>query len=196
MKQLIGIVLLIGTVVVSLVLLYLGMYPGRLSDMLFSAVLFGFIWLPVVLLVGAVLAVVLWRRGTRWADLPLKHAAIALVLLGCTVGLLVTGLPRQVGFSLSRGAFEAQLAAAPVREYGGAPLNAQLGVFVVKDYAADPRGGTYFRVFRGADGIGPDTMSYGFVYQPNDAGTPFGAARYQVGPLGGEWYWFQASDDF
>ena len=67
---------------------------------------------------------------------------------------------------------------------------------MVDEYTADPRGGVYFRVHRGHDGIGPDVMSYGFVYKPNRIGTPFGAAGYHLFRLGNDWYWFRASDDW
>ena len=75
-------------------------------------------------------------------------------------------------------------------------MNQRLGIYLVDEYAADPRGGVYFRVYSGTDGIGPDQMSYGFAYKPNRKGTPFGAARHRLFRLGNDWYWFRASDDW
>ncbi|WP_139228486.1 hypothetical protein [Planctomicrobium piriforme] len=66
----------------------------------------------------------------------------------------------------------------------------------MKDYATDPRGGVSFRTHTSPDGIGPDTMSYGFAYHPNGEGTPFGAAGYQVRRLQNGWYWFMTSNDW
>ena len=80
--------------------------------------------------------------------------------------------------------------------HDGAPLNRRLGFYGVDEYAADPRGGVYFRVYTGGDGIGPDQMSYGFAHKPNSEGSPFGAASYRVHRLGGDWFWFEASDDW
>ena len=71
-------------------------------------------------------------------------------------------------------------------------MNRRLGIYEVGEYAADPRGGVYFRVYDGRYNFGPDRMSYGFAYKPNDKGSPFGEARYRVFPLGHDWYWFQA----
>jgi len=71
-----------------------------------------------------------------------------------------------------------------------------LGIYHVDEWASDQRGGVYFRTGTGPDGIGPDTMSYGFVYRPNREGSPFGASHYMVRRLGGDWYWFRASNDW
>lgn len=81
-------------------------------------------------------------------------------------------------------------------EFEGVALNRRLGAYEVDEYAADPRGGVFFRVHIGFDGISPDRMSYGFAFKPNRQGTPFGAARYRVYRLGGDWYWFHASNDW
>jgi len=76
------------------------------------------------------------------------------------------------------------------------PLDRWLGIYHVDEWASDQRGGVYFRTGTGPDGIGPDTMSYGFVYRPNREGSPFGASHYMVRRLGGDWYWFRASNDW
>ena len=69
----------------------------------------------------------------------------------------------------------------------GAALDRRLGIYHVDRLAADPRGGVYFRTHTGADGIGPDTMSYGFAFRPNPVGTPFGRAGYGYSHLFGDW---------
>ena len=70
------------------------------------------------------------------------------------------------------------------------------GAYHLIEYAADPRGGVYFVTGQGGDGSGPDTTSYGFVYQPNSQGSPFGRKYYNPVHLFGDWYMFEASDDF
>lgn len=62
-------------------------------------------------------------------------------------------------------------------------------------YGTDGRGGVYFRTATGPDGIGPDRLSFGFAFRPNAEGSLFGDARYELGHLFGEWYWFAVSDD-
>jgi hypothetical protein len=46
------------------------------------------------------------------------------------------------------------------------------------------------------DGIGPDTMSYGFAFKPNPEGTPFGRSGYSYSHVVGDWYVFSASNDY
>jgi len=70
-----------------------------------------------------------------------------------------------------------------------------LGVYDVDRYAADPRGGVYFRTHFGVDGIQPDITSSGFAYRPNPEGTPFGSAGYHYSQIDGDWYVFSASTD-
>ena len=81
-------------------------------------------------------------------------------------------------------------------EWWDKKLSARLGIYSVDSCQIDPRGGVYFRTFQGADGIGPDTMSHGFVFKPNAAGTPFGRAGYRYSRLIGHWYTFAASNDY
>ena len=76
------------------------------------------------------------------------------------------------------------------------PLDRRLGVYRVDQYAADPRGGVYFRTHAGADGLGPDAMSYGFAFRPNREGSPFGNAGYRLFRMTGDWYGFSASNDW
>jgi hypothetical protein len=78
----------------------------------------------------------------------------------------------------------------------GEALERWLGVYFVDRYAADTGGGVYFRAHAAADGIGPDTMSYGFAFRPNPEGTPFGGAGYRYTHVADDWYVFSASNDF
>jgi hypothetical protein len=91
--------------------------------------------------------------------------------------------------------FQRYAAAAPPSGSEDEALGRWLGAYFVDRYAADPRGGIYFRTHSGPDGIGPDTMSYGFAYQPNSEGTPFGEAGYRYSRMAGDWYCFSASND-
>jgi len=117
------------------------------------------------------------------------------VLFGTCI-LLQFYVPRRMAFAVSRASFESIVPSARPSEYQGTLLNRRLGIYLVDEYAADSRGGVYFRVYRGSDGLGPDRISYGFAYKPNASGTPFGAAGCQLFRLGNDWYWFRASDDY
>jgi hypothetical protein len=110
--------------------------------------------------------------------------------------LILTGIPMRVAFLLSRSSFEQYAAMATASKHDSEPLERWLGVYFVDRYAADAGGGVYFRTHAGADGIGPDTMSYGFAFRPNPKRTPFGSARYRVTHVTGDWYSFSASDDW
>jgi hypothetical protein len=60
----------------------------------------------------------------------------------------------------------------------------------------DPMGGIYFQTDKGGWHI-LTTESHGFVYQPNERESRrFGRDSYQYESVGGEWYWFKASQPF
>lgn len=162
------------------------------------ALFLSFLWGPLALIVIAAVAVTLWRRHRqgRLGPVPGREAVTILVVVVLTLALLVFYVPRRVAFLLSRSSFEKMVQSAPESGYGGTKINARLGLYRVDEYAADPRGGVFFRVYSGRDGIGPDTMSYGFAHRPNRQGTPFGAAHYALSHVIGDWYWFRASDDW
>jgi hypothetical protein len=197
----------------GIALALLSAYPGVLADLLFIAVLFSPLWFCPACFVGLVLLSLSGRSTqTKMAidpELPdgdeigsasparsLRGITASIAVLVVCLALVLTGLPRRIAFILSRTAFERYVATAPASGSGGEPLGRLLGAYYVDSYAADPRGGVYFRTHSGADGIGPDTMSYGFAYRPNAQGTPFGRAGYRCSRVSGDWYEFSASNDF
>jgi hypothetical protein len=184
------------TILGCLTVLAASAIPGLLDDLLFPAIFLLILALPFVA-IGAVAAIVLvcWRH-LRLAPIPWKRAVLILMIFASTFILLKFYVPRRIAFAVSRSAFEELVMQSPKPPRQRAKLNTRLGVYRVDEYAADPRGGVYFRVHSGGDGIGPDLLSYGFAYRPNQSGTPFGAARYRLFTLGGDWYWFRASDDW
>jgi hypothetical protein len=196
----------------SAILLGLSVYPGVWVDLLLISILLFPLWLPA-LCIGGLVALYLRSRSAKKAvepdpladdeigggktPMPRRRPILfpSSVLILCVV-LILTGIPRRVAFLLSRPAFQRHVATAPASEYEGEALGRFVGVYYVDRYAADPRGGVYFRTHAGADGIGPDTMSYGFAYRPNPQGTPFGRAGYNCSRIVGDWYAFSASDDW
>ena len=177
--------------------LYLSMLPGGWNDLTvnLAAVVVFLTLVPIALFTLVFIAIKLIRRQGRLSDLPLREAAAVALFAVATAGLVVFAVPRRVAFALSRSAFDEASASAPIPEQEGAATNSRIGLYYVDCYARDPRGGVFFRVNTGPDGF-IDTMSYGFAYQPNREGTPFGAAHYELSHLTGDWYEFQASNDW
>lgn len=192
------------TLSVCVAILIISIYPGALDSLFFPVILVSIVCVPIF----AVLVIIFWglrtlgRRDLKSIRLPLQTfvpwrevAIIAGIVLVCYV-LLKFYIPRRLAFMVSRTAFEQVRVQLPVSAKGKITLNRKLGLYEVDEYAIDSRGGVYFRVSSGGDGLSPDTISYGFAYQPNREGSPFGAANYQVFYLYGNWYWFRVSDDF
>ena len=177
-------------------LLGLAVWPGLLENVVFSLLICA--WLPLLgvwflLLVGLGLrdfVSKLVAPGNRcwWG------AASAMFMFG-TIGLLRFHVPQRITFAFCYSDLRELVDKAPTVETGQ-EIGRQVGPYWVDRYAAHPRGGVYFRTATGPDGIGPDTTSYGFAFRPNDIGTPFGWAHYQVVHLFSDWYVFSASDDY
>ncbi|MCU0541586.1 MAG: hypothetical protein MUE44_05275 [Oscillatoriaceae cyanobacterium Prado104] len=125
-----------------------------------------------------------------------RRLIATLLILALSYGLLKFYVPRRIAFFLSRPAFEKWLATHPVATNKLQSIDTKLGIYQVDEYFAGNRGDRYFRVYSHGDGLGPDRVSYGFAYQPNSEGSPFGNANYKIYRLGDGWYWFQVSDDW
>lgn len=195
--------LFISTLFLAALTLIVSIYPGVLQDFLSSFVLI-VLWLFILLgvLIAAVAILIQSRRA--FSRTAIQRSAIVLLIILFTYGLLKFYVPRRIAFTLSRPAFQQWLvshSAQPQRSPSQEqpliqPLNQQLGFYQVDEYRSDPRGGSYFRVYSHGDGLGPDRVSYGFVYQPNATGSPFGDAAYRTHALTDGWFWFRASDDW
>jgi hypothetical protein len=202
--------ILTATIAFCSVLLLLSIYPGVLQSNVISLIwsllgllLIVFIFCCIIFYVAfLIVALVMKWRSPQTMTTPLypslsttaklRIGFILAVALGA-FGLLKFYVPRRIAFQVSRPAFEQWLAQNPAKTTN---INRQLGLYNVDHYAIDQRGGKYFRVHSHGDGLGPDTVSYGFVYQPNSEGSPFGAAHYSIHPLGNGWYWFESSSDW
>lgn len=183
------------TAVGAAVLFVMSIWPGYAGGCVFLIVL------PLIASLGLAWLIVVaksWPRPGEPSKLPALRWVILTPLLVCfTYGSLRLYVPRRIVFRTVQSQFVRHITGAPTSASGGVKFDRWLGPYRVDEYAADPRGGVYFRTGTGRDGIGPDRMSYGFVYQPNRKGSPFGAARYMLRPTGGDgWHWFQASDDW
>lgn len=113
-----------------------------------------------------------------------------------TAVLVVSRVPQRITIVVCSPSLQALVKDAPQGGFHGAEFPNPTGLAPIDRYAADPRGGVFFRTAFRSEGIGPDWMSYGFVYRPNGDGSPFGNARYRQRHLVGDWYSFAVSDDW
>jgi len=189
---------LVISVACSAGLLVLSLWPGAFDTLYFIALLTAVFWVPMagigalVLLVLAIRMVIQGAKGSR-ASLVRLVVAGAIPLL--SLALVLTHIPLRLAFTFCRPSFEQWVESAPTTEYDLEVPYQRIGLWHVDEYAADPRGGVYFRVGTGQD-LGPNTMSYGFAFKPNPEGSPFGNRRYRRSRLTGDWFYFQVSDDY
>jgi len=194
-----SILVLVISIACSAGLLVLSLWPGAFDTLYFIVLLTAVFWVPLagigalVLLVLAIRMVIKGAEGSR-ACLVRLVLACAIPLL--SLALVFTHTPLRLAFTFCRPSFEPWVESAPASQYGGETLNRRIGIWRVDEYAADSRGGVYFRVGTGPDNLGPDTMSYGFAFKPNPEGSPFGNAKYRRLRLTGDWFSFEASDDY
>ena len=189
-----GPIITLATLIACLGALAISIYPGVLNDLLSLVVVLVVLASPILLLIFVVLLYLQYRRGAQGDfTFPWKYSTLTLLILGGTYVALRLYIPRRIAFAACRPSFQRLVDEGVVdnREF-----NRRIGPYYVDECRVDERGGTYFRVYSGADGIGPDVMSYGFCYRPNADGSPFGAAHYGVYRMGNDWYWYRASDDW
>jgi hypothetical protein len=184
----------VATAFICVAALAISIYPGWLDDLLFVAMLLGVFAVPIILIVLAIVAFTQYRRGNfRSERIPWKFVAAIFVMLFITYTALRLYVPRRIAFAFCRSTFQ-QIVDDGVADNHS--FDRRIGPYDVDECLVDVCGGEYFRVYTGADGLGPDVMSYGFCHNPNGEGSPFGAAHYRTFRLGNDWYWFRASDDW
>ncbi len=112
-------------------------------------------------------------------------------MAGITWGLVQFNISQTLAFRLSQNAFEQALDTVPDAVM---QVDQRIGLYRVERYSTDPRGGIYFRV-RWEDAP-LDIIHYGFAYQPNKYGSPFGETDYTLEHLTGDWYMFSETSPF
>lgn len=178
-------------------LLFLSVWPGLLSGLALVVGFWAILWVPLALLIWAIIRLVRGRapRSSHEGRPPVVERLAIPAVAFITLALFLTEAPRRVAFLLSRSAFERLATTARVDHPHPLPSRTLAGVYRVDEFAADRRGGVYFRVVLAPDGLGPDHLSYGFAKGPNLKGSPFGASNYLIVHVVDDWYWFRASDD-
>jgi len=127
--------------------------------------------------------------GKRWGI-----RCTGLVLFFCIV--LASNVLKVAVFSLFQDHFQQLSKEAPDKRDFNDFANQKIGPYLVDQYRDDNRGGVYFRTSTAPDGLGPDTISFGFAFRPNEKGSPYGNAYYTHAHLFGDWYTFSASNDW
>jgi hypothetical protein len=184
-----------GIAITSL-LLPLSVYPGLSSELAFLALICSPFWLPLACISSWVF-VEMTHQDPDLLGPPLgrrRRLATAALVLVLNCGLLCWGAPRRLAFLHARPAFEAAVAASPPAYSGVMRFDRRLGVYHVDQFAADPRGGVYFRTHSGPNGLDRRGTAYGFSHRPNQVGSPFGDEKYALSHVVGDWYTFQASE--
>ena len=184
------------TIALVCLLLAISLYPGLIGSVVFS--LLGVISiLPLLailfMFVGFTAVRELMQRRSLRSAFGLQAAAISVLAFG----LVVLRVPMRLAFAVSRSAFEYFLRSNPTpaeTDRMSAQVSRWFGIYHVDRWGHDTRGGHYFRTSTGSDMI--DTMSYGFAFQPNPQGSPFGAAGYWRYRIVGDWHTFAVSDDY
>jgi hypothetical protein len=183
-------------IAITSLLLLVSVYPGLPSELAFLASIGSPFWLPVVCILLLAYAYMYRQAPGLVRPRPGRRRwfATAALLLVLNSYLLWGGVPRRLAFLHAQPAFRASLAAAPPAHAGGERFDRRLGVYYVDRFAADLRGGIYFRTRSSPDGFYTHRMTYGFCYRPNSEGSPFGDGKYALAHVVGEWYAFQASE--
>lgn len=151
--------------------LVLAVWPGALYQAGFCSCVALPLLIPCLLLLT--LSVIVRDLNRKPApSSPGRWAVLSVVAVVGTTGLVWYHIPQLIAFAVVAGSMQSLVQTAPVANpqaigFEGVELDRRFGPYRVDRYAADPRGGVYFRTMTGPDGIGPDRMSYGFAFRPN-----------------------------
>jgi hypothetical protein len=185
------------TVLASLSLLGLSVWPGHLADLL-SQFPCSCVSLPLLGVWPFLIYVLTLRELSRKPDPARPRRRWALLsgpIFLVTVALLWGDIPQRLVFIFCRSEFQRLADAVPADPVRWQEEVCRVGPYFINGARVDPRGGVFFRTHTGPEGIGPDQMSYGFAFRPSGEGTPFGNARYRQRRLFDDWYAFAVSND-
>ncbi|MEO1592807.1 MAG: hypothetical protein AAFU71_16165 [Cyanobacteria bacterium J06632_22] len=133
------------------------------------------------------------KRFRKRRTLPYVVLLLTLLCLVVVPILVAEKVPRHIALRQAIPEFE-QI----VVQSDPSPI-AQVGRYPIKAIVRDQQGGIYFKtgeLIRGG-WLDPDLRtSYGVVYQPDPADSPFGNQAYQLWPITDDWYEFKATDAF
>ena len=174
-----------------------GFWPGFLNHLNFLILLASIFIVPIMVICGLsiiVLAIARIDKDNKKEILSsLKYLAIGTGVLALTIMLLFFHIPIRSTFFITKGSFSRIVNFEDFSAESSG--NQWVGIWFVDECKVDNNGGLYFRIGEDMDGIGPDTMSFGFAYKPNLKTSPFGGAGYELSKVSEDWYYFSVSDD-
>lgn len=188
---------------ICLLLILMSARPGGLETFLPDKFLLVFVGCPCLVVVGLCalvpLVVLGWRLGhpmhgpgmfrafDRTARTRYTHQVLIVLLVGL---IALTSIPLRIATLPFRQSFANAVATPPpIGRFSGS-----LGPWTFEQAEVDARGGVYYVTGERSDLI--DGYYFGFAYQPNKQGSPFGNAYYRLTPLWGDWYAFRANSDW
>lgn len=194
---------LLVLITLCILLLLHGLWPGSLDTLSWFLIYSFILWgsLLVVMAVRSAISIFrYYRTDPSRAKFIFIRSILAVGILLGTFILVLDNIPVRASFLMFIKSFERRL---PLESSVTNGLDSKeqwrqqyVGIWHVDERMIDSRGGIYFRIGKSMDGISPDQMSFGFVYQPNREGSPFGNAKYECYRITRKWYFFHASDDF
>jgi hypothetical protein len=188
-------VIMMTAILLSVILPIISLWPGSLFELFWWIILAGIIWIPLLIMAGIILIVLLIRlyiKSPKAVINPIIYMAISLIAMLATILFIRFHVPLRVAFYITQSSFENYISREKETNLTSNPIT-RIGIWYVDMIEIDRRGGYYFRI--GNNSYGPDIISYGFVHKPNNEGSPFGNAEYNLSRFNKEWYFFSVSND-
>ena len=186
--------------ILAVLLLIYAATPGSIASLILPTFFIAIMASPLVLLLAAVYCYFWFKKEQCIEECDAKRIQHKiwpyLLLATAVVLLLISYVPTRIAVWCVQSKLQQMAANAETWTNKSELPDVTVGLFETDDYGSDERGGVYFRTLTGPDGIGPDLVSYGIALKPNKEGSPFGNARYRLTHLFGDWYRFEASDDY
>lgn len=112
------------------------------------------------------------------------------------VFISITGLGERIGLLLCKSQFEQAIQRISLLDNQTAHGFGHdfVCIYDINGISKDERGGTYLALWHAPDMI--DTFFYGFAFEPNSEGSPFGNAYYQTRKVSGSWHTFRSNNDW
>lgn len=143
------------------------------------------------------------NRVVAFSSAWLNVLTVPVLLFFSALGM--TRIPEILGFQLSQQDLErlvrkAEASSEKAPEQAAVPgrdaPKEWAGLYPIFNRTVDDAGGVYLVTTVRRDGIGPDITSSGFAYKPSLERSPFGRKYYAPVRISGDWYTFEASDDY
>lgn len=194
--RVVGNLILVIALLLSAYIVIASLWPGVLFWAVFFVLIAGFI--PGLFLGAAFLAYLVALLTDFFEDDGLAvgtfvRLGLGMVIFTFSVMLASSAIPLKATFRIYQNSFENLIPNAD--QPGWLPVDYEpekVGIWSVRSYIRDERGGVYFAI--GSSGAGFEGTTHGFAYQPNDEGTPYsGFPAHRMDPITDDWYYFEVA---